>query len=311
MPRKFRSAVVILGLLTVLAGCTISPLGRRTSNFSTAAATTAMETANAYEMVERTHYETEVAALVANYDRDGFQPEKIKPFLSVKDKETRTRILDGLTRYAETLAEVSGDRPLKEIDTQAKALGESLRDLSKSDALAPLGQSAHLSDTEMNIAATALDALGRALVNRRRSRELPGILKEMQEPIETICSLLEADIGDPEKSGLRNQLRNDYATLIRKQTDYITDGKNLTAAERRAAIESLPRLTAAQRDGDKALEATQKALRQLARTHTALVESAAAKDAPAFGTLLSELIDEGKQLHGFYERESARRGETR
>ncbi len=303
LAKTLRLHVAALVLLSFLSGCSLSPLAKRTADFSSAAAATSIDTASAYQIVERAHYDTEVATLVANYDTDGFHPEKIKPFLKPEDQETRTRILNGLTQYAETLAEVSGDQPLADVDKQAAVLGNSLKDLSKSGALAPLAKSA---DTELNIAAAALDALGRALIEHRRDRKLPDILKQMKDPIQQICDLLWKDIGDPEKSGLRNQLKNDYATLIRKQTDFITDSKNLTAGERRAAIAELPKMLAAQADGDRTLAATQDALKQLALTHAALADTAAAKDAPGFKALLSALVEDGIQLHGFYEKQAAR-----
>jgi hypothetical protein len=130
-PRTQKSAVAALGLLLFMTGCSLSPLAKRTSAFSTAAVATAKDTANAYEIVEQTHHDSEVGALVTSFDTDGFHPEKILPFMPPKDMETRTRILDGLSRYAETLAYVSGDQPLSTVDDQAKALGTSLQELSK------------------------------------------------------------------------------------------------------------------------------------------------------------------------------------
>ena len=132
LAKTLRLHVAALVLLSFLSGCSLSPLAKRTADFSSAAAATSIDTASAYQIVERAHYDTEVATLVANYDTDGFHPEKIKPFLKPEDQETRTRILNGLTQYAETLAEVSGDQPLADVDKQAAVLGNSLKDLSKS-----------------------------------------------------------------------------------------------------------------------------------------------------------------------------------
>lgn len=299
-------AVAALGLLA-LTGCSVSPLARRAAAFAPAATAAAKDTTAAYALVEQTHNQTEIATLVSNFDTDGFDLDKIKPFMPPKDMEARTKVLAGLAQYAEMLAYVSGDEPLTEFDTQAAALGKSLQTLSQSSELSSLTKSAHVSGTDVNIAATAIDALGRALITRRRSRELPGILKEMQGPIVEICALLEADLGAPETSGLRNQLHNDYGTLRRKQLRFIRDNKTtLSATDKRAALEELPKLAAAEAAGDRALAATQAALQQLAATHTALAASAGEKESPAFRTMLSELIHDGQQLGGFYAQLSAK-----
>jgi len=299
--------VVAVPLLLAVAGCALSPLAKRTSAFATAATATAKDTTAAYALVEQTHNDTELATMAANFDSDGFDPAKIQPFLPAEEMDARRKILEGLTKYAETLAYVSGDEPMTEFDTQARALGTSLTALSKSDALGTFTQRAHVSQADLNLAATAIDALGRALMERRRSRELPGILKQMQQPIEQICALLEADIGEPETSGLRNQLRNDYATERRKQIKFIRDNeRTMSASEKRAEIEALPKLEAAAAAGDKTLAATQAALKQMAATHTALAASAGAKESPAFHIMLAELTHDGEQLHGFYAQMPAR-----
>jgi hypothetical protein len=146
-----------------------------------------------------------------------------------------------------------------------------------------------------------MDALGRALIERRRTRELPALLKEMKGPIAEICGLLDADIGDPEKSGLRNQLKNDYETLKRKQIRFIRDNEGkMSASDKRALIEELVKMSDDEAAGDRTLAATQAALKQLAVTHGALAESGNAKESPVFRTMLSELESDGQQLQGFY-----------
>ena len=294
--------VALLGI-TVLASCAMSPLSKRTAAFSTAAAAAAQSTANAYQVVEQSYYDSQVAALVVAFDKDGFYPESIQPFMSSKDMEARTRILDGLKQYAETLAEVSGDQPLNSLDTQAAALGKSLQDLSKNGDIQPLAKSAHISESDLNVVTTAVDALGRVLIENRRRKDLPAILNQMKDPVNRICALLEADIGDPEKSGLRNELKNNYLTLIRKQEQFIhlNEGQ-MSAQEKRQEVERLPQLAADAKKADQALAATKAALAQLAKTHTALVESGNAKDSPGFKTLLSELVEDGQQLNQFYQK---------
>ncbi|HVZ84885.1 MAG TPA: hypothetical protein VG893_14510 [Terracidiphilus sp.] len=291
---------MLLALVT-LAGCSVSPMVKRASAFATAATAAAKDTTNAYALVEQTHHDAEVQAMIANFDKEGFHPEKIKPFMSAQDMTARTKILDGLSKYAETLAYIGGDQPMTDFDTQAEALGKSLQDLSATGSIGAFLQSSNVTGVDVNLATTAVDALGRALIEHKRSRELPALLKEMNGPITQICALLEADIGDPEKSGLRNQLKNDYETLKRRQITFIRDNEGkMSVSDKRALLEELAKMADDEAAGDKTLAATQAALKQLAATHAALAESGNAKEAPVFRTMLSELMNDSQQLQGFY-----------
>ena len=283
--------------LSCLSGCAHSPLASRTAAFSAAATAATQQTQDAYTLVERTYYDAQVARMVRRYDTAGFDEETIRPFLPERDREVRTRVLRGLLAYAQLLAEVSGDQPLDEVDTASAQLANALGSLSANELAG-----AHLASADTNAAATAIDALGHALVERKRRRELPGILRNMQKPIATICTMLQADIGDRVTSpGLRNQLRANYNDLLREQKNLIADGRTtMPADERREAIRVLPNLVRASRDGDAALMQTYAALGELAGAHTALAETAGQKDAPSFRIALSRLLDSASQLQSFY-----------
>ena len=294
--RQSARSLIACSLLAASLGCSLSPLAKRTAAFSVAATTATQQTENAYELVERTYEQAQVARLVRRYDAAGFDPATITPFLPEHDREVRVHVLKGLLAYAQLLADVSGDRPLHEMDTATTALAASLKDLPAAQLSA-----AHLNTTDINIAATAIDELGRVLIERKRRRELPGILHRMQQPIETICTLLRADLGTGRGPGLRNQLATNYDDLIREQQNYITDnGHTMPPAERRAEIRALPALVLEQKEGEAALSATGEALGDLARAHTALAETAGKKDAPSFHAALARLRESAEQLQSFY-----------
>jgi hypothetical protein len=291
-----------LGMALLIAGCSVSPLVKNASKFATEATAASKDATNAYQLVEQEHYNAEVERLVTEFGTAKFDLNSIQPFMQPDEMEARTKLIKGLSAYAETLAVVAGDQPLSDMDTQAEAVGKSLKDLSTSDALAAMVKKAQINTTELNTVTTAVDALGRAIINHKRSSELPALLKEAKTPIATICALLQADIGDPEKSGLRNQLKNDYQTEITKQEKFIKNTPTLSPTDRQAAIRALATLAKAAKDGDKTLAATQKELADLAKTNAALAETDKSKDSPAFKTMLSELVSDGQQLRGFYEK---------
>lgn len=285
-----------VGLLLSLCGCALSPLTRRTSAFASAATAATNGTADAYELVEQTYRDAQVARLVANYDDAGFDTIGLQPFLSEPQRKVRVGVLRGLRSYADLLAAVSSDKPLTDVDASAKAMSASLQAISANDLV-----KAKLTATDVNVATTAIDALGRALIERRRRRDLPVILRQMQEPIETICTLLREDLGDPAHGGLRNELHISYLDLLREQENYIADNEDkLTPDQRREEIRVLPRLAASEQRGDRALAETGKALAQMARTHTALAATANQKDAPAFNLQMQQLASSAQQLESFY-----------
>lgn len=290
------AALCLATLCLALCGCALSPLARRTSTFATAAVAATSHSELAYQLVEQTYRDAQIARLVANYDDAGFDTAKLQLFLSPPDLKIRIDLLDGLRSYAELLAAVSGDQPLTDVDASAKSLGASLQSLSANDLV-----KARFTSSDANLATAAIGALGRALIEHTRRRELPGILRQMQQPVETICTLLQQDIGAPAQSGLRNELHISYLDLLREQKNYIADNEGkLTPSERREEIRLLPRLATSELNADRALAATQKALAQLARTHTALAATAGQKDAPAFHLQMAQLAASAQQLQSFY-----------
>ncbi len=284
--------------LPILAGCTLSPLSQRATTFSTAACATILQVRNGYQVVEQSYYDAQAAHLAITFDKQGFDASQIQPFMRPADMKVRNELLAGLQQYATLLAEVSGDDPIAAVDTQSEALGTQLQALSTDASLKALTQNTSM---DAGLVATAVDALGRALIERKRAKELPTVLEKMQKPIDQICQLLQEDIGDPEKSGLRNQLSNDYDELIKFQTTFIfqNEGK-MTAGEKRDQIAMLPKLVTDARQADAALEQTKDALRQLAAAHDALVQTRNSKEAPAFRSLVSQLFTQSQQLNSVY-----------
>jgi hypothetical protein len=282
----------------MMSGCALSPLGKRATAFSTAASTTTLQVKNGYQVVEQSYSDVQVDNLVKTFDTQGFEPAKIQPFLSEADRKARTQLLEGLQQYATLLAAVSGNDQVTALDKQSEAVGKDLTSLSKDSGFKSVAKN---STIEGGVAAAAVDALGRVLMEHKTAKELPSILDSMQKPVDQICQLLEEDIGDPQTGGLRNQLKIDYDQLIADQRAYIyANEKAMSPDEKRAAIATLPQLALTEKQDDAALAQTQEALKKLATTHDALVATKKSKDAPAFETLVSQLAAQGQQLGDDY-----------
>ena len=293
---------VLYGLVAALSGCALSPLATRTAAFSTAASAAIQQTTNAYQLVNQTYADSQMANLVATYDTTGFDPSKIQPFIPDKDLQVRTQVLNGLNQYATLLAEVSGNQPITDLETQATAAGNTLVKLQQTDFSA-----FKISPTQQNLAVTAVAAIGAVLIERERARALPGILDKMNKPIQDICAILESDIGTVDQPGLANELHLDYDSQIAAQQKFIRDNAStMTADRKRTEIQALPKLVLAQRQSDQALAATAKSLTALAAAHAALTATKTQKDAPAFKLKLSELVQNAQAINTFYSSLSAK-----
>jgi|HubBroStandDraft_4_1064222.scaffolds.fasta_scaffold90964_2 ferredoxin len=292
-----RSVLRLCGLLCVLltvGGCNLSPLEKRVAAFSTAASATTLKMTSSYALVEQSYTDAQSAKLVNNFDKNGFKEDDYQPFMPVEAMKVRTQLLKGLEQYATLLAEVTGTASVSAIDKQSQATGKSLQSLAKDSGLAAMAGDAKL---DSGTVSSAVDALGHALAEEKTAKELPSILDSMKQPVDNICQLLVQDIGTPEGSGLRNQLRNDYQQIIADQRTYIyANEAKMTATEKRAAIELLPTLVAKEKQDDATLAATAEALKKLATTNDALVETKKSKDSPAFHTLLSSFEAQGQQV---------------
>ena len=274
----------------------MSPLASRTAAFSSAATAAAAQTTNAYQLANLAYFDAQVATLVATYDTAGFDPNSIKPFLPAKDLAVRTQVLQGLRQYATLLAEVSGNQPIKDLETEATAAGNSLTKLAEDDF-----KGFKIDPRERNLAVTTVAAIGGVLMEHERARALPGILDKMNQPIQDICAILESDIGTVGKPGLASALHRDYDDQIAAQQKFIRDNAaTMSAEQKRTEIELLPKLVQAQQKSDQALAATSKALAALASAHAALTATKAQKDSPAFKLKLSELVENVQAINGFY-----------
>jgi hypothetical protein len=290
---------VAFSLVLLISGCSLSPLSQRATSFSTAATAATIKVQNAYQLVEQSYTGAQTASLVNNFDSKGFDPSQIQPFMPSAAMQARTQMIAGLQQYATLLAEVSGNQSVTALDTQSEALGKSLQALSASTGLSSVEKNA---DIDAGIASMAIDALGRMLMQHKTAKELPGILNQMQKPVDVICQLLEDDIGTPEGSGLRNQLKVDYDRLIAEQRTYIyANEAKMTPSEKRTEIQSLPQFVTTEQQDDATLAQTQSALKALAATNDALVTTKNSKQAPAFRALLAELVAEGQQIGSVYE----------
>ena len=307
--RSNHSAYLVHYIVVALlfSTCVRSPAAaKRIAAFSAATSVAATSTAGAFEAVERSYYQTQVAALTVNYDTSGFDPKSIRPFLSVDDLEVRSKVLKGLQMYAEKLADIMSDRQLTEFDSQTKAFGQSLVDMKSSTALTAIA--ARVPDTDLKVFTAAVDSLGRWFIESKRQKEIPKIVSGMQKPVQEICTFFIADIGQPPGPngrtgrGLRDQLWRQFEQKMMLQDAFIQKNKDkLDPRTKAEEIAKLPALLTERVRMDGTLRATQSALAKLAETPNQLA-AAFDKSSPTLDELIRELMSEGQRVKGFYEK---------
>jgi hypothetical protein len=260
-------------------------------------------TKSAFDAVEEQYESVQAQRIVINYDRQGFNPKMVKHFLDPEDLQIRLDLLDALQRYASSLSDLSGDKQLEQFDDTTRAFGTSLQNLTATDAFKRLVSSWA---GNVNVATTAVNAIGRWFIDRKRQQRLPDLISEMQQPVKTTAELLEADIGSaPDENGrgghgLRDQLWNEYTEAMIQQVAFIDQNKDrMDPATKTEAIERLPQLLKRRSLADQTLKETQATLSKLVDTHAALLR--AVKSKGDIQADCSALISEGERIKRFYD----------
>jgi hypothetical protein len=292
-----------LCVLAFEAGCVSPAVHKNVPAFAEAVTLATENTKSAFDAVEQEYENIQAERIVVNYDKQGFNPNLVQQFLGPQDLEVRLALLDALEQYASTLSEVSGDKQLDQFDDKTRALGSSLQALTGTAAFQKLAAS---SATDANIAATAVNALGRWFIERKRQQRLPGLIDEMQEPVKRTAELLEADIGnapDPQGhggSGLRDQLWNEYTEAMTQQAAFIDHNKDkMDPASKAEAIRNLPQLVRQRSIADQVLKETQATLSKLVEAHSALQRAVHSK--ADVRSAFSALIAQGQRIKSFYD----------
>lgn len=239
-------ALIDVCAMLLVTGCISRAVHNNVPQFAEAVTLATQNSQAAFEVVDRKYVDIEANRLVLDYDRTGFDPSRVHHLLAPKDLQVRLELLNALQRYASTLSDVSSDSKLQEFDSKAKALGQSLQTLTQT---AEFKRMVKTTKTETDVAATAVDALGRWFIERKRQRELPKLIEQMQDPVMKTAELLETDIGNRpddqgnQGNGLRAELWNEYMQAMVQQSAFIDHNKGqLDPLSKAQEIRKLPQL---------------------------------------------------------------------
>jgi hypothetical protein len=295
--------VVLCFLMTALIGC-ISPAVHKTVPQFANAVTLATENSKAaFEIVDQKYVEVNTAKLVVDYDTSGFNPKNVHHLLPEQELQVRLEMLNALQEYASTLSDVSSDSKLQEFDETTKAFGTELQKMTSSDEFKKLTTNAHF---DPNIAATAVNGLGTWFIERKRQKELPHLISDMQGTVKNVAELLQQDIGEkPDQrgeggKGLRAELWNAYIGAMREQVAFIDHNSPWHDPIAKAQeIRKLVQMADEREKADNLLRQTTESLSGLVSAHRELLKAVQTKQ--DLHADLSALIAEGQRIKSFYD----------
>jgi hypothetical protein len=307
--RRMRRSFVLVGTLIFLAlhlcSCALFTQPNpapQIAKFAQATTQVTSQTQTVYQAVQNEYTQAQLDRIVSEYNSNGFNPSLIKPFFTAEQLQVRMAVLQGLSAYAQGLAAIASDDQLTAFDSQTKALGQELISLDKTKPVAKTG----IDPKEMAIFATAVDTIGRLLVEYKREKGLKEVIQQHDGDIRKICDLFVKEIGgssptgDIPPSGLRNQLWNEYTEAMTSYDLFIEKSRRrMGATEEFNAISHLADMVGQQISADAMLASTAKALQELADTHSKLSQSL---DHPDSGieAMFTQLQSDTKAASDFY-----------
>jgi hypothetical protein len=276
----FTKYCLIVICLTAASAKPASDLATHAAEFATAALHATLSAQRAYGLVESVYYRSRVELMARHYAKNGFEPGSIQPFLSAQDIQLRLSLLGALRAYAASLGDLSGSKDADAVDKETSAIGTSLANLESESFTQSFAKDAQssVSAGALRAGAAGIGAIGHFLQERRRRKELPGIIARMQGALDGVVQLIVEDIGNgpgtafPAGNGLRGQAWISADSVLRDQVLFI-DGNELPAVQKRAEIEKLAVIDEERRSTDAGLASVQSTLRTLASAHRALLTS--------------------------------------
>jgi hypothetical protein len=277
--REAGLAGAFLLLLFNLCACASRQPPSSMGEFATATTQVTAQTQNVYQVVQNQYAQAEMQRILADYAKDGFHPERLRPFIPADVMQVRIDVLQALSDYAQGLAAFASDDQLTAFDDQTKVLGQQLLALNTQKPIPGNAQSG----AGIALFAVSVNAVGRFFIEYKREAGIKQIVDAQDGNVRNICTLLAAEIGGSAPApddgnapprGLRNQLWNEYTFSMVSYDLFIDESlKHMTPTEQFNAINQLAILPEQRAAADAMLIGTAKALTDLADTHTKLKDS--------------------------------------
>ena len=293
-----RGGLFSVAVALLIAGCsaTDQDAAKKIGTFSKAVALTTQNTSDAFDTLERRHFDLKIARVVAEGGWQQLNADRVRPFLDPGDARARLLVLQGLQAYAERLSAIMGNEPLDAYDRATKDLSVSLQNVNEEFVKTKLWSATPVDSQQIQIAAAAINAIGRWIIEAKRQKAVKAGIEEMHPHITNMVALLSRDFVV-----LRRNLHKTYDEGIQAQKLFVQHNQDkLDALTQRSEIKGIADLIIEQNKADRAMQSMEKAVQGLGATHAEL-SSAFDRRSARLEQLLSNLIEEGKRIKTFYD----------
>lgn len=184
-------SISIAALLLALTGCTSTPLNH-VGVFSQASAELAKSAADGYEMINNITIERRLSDIASEADRYPNE-DTFKHLITGSSLTTRIRLLRAMETYANALGELASAQFRKEIDAASSNLYGALDQLQETYAKGTQA-SPPLTDHQLALIATAVDAIGTAIIEEKRRAALKTIIIQADPMIQQAMRLISMEL---------------------------------------------------------------------------------------------------------------------
>lgn len=280
-------SIFIAALLLALTGCTSTSLNH-VGVFSQASAELAKSAADGYEMINNITIERRLSDIASEADRYPNE-DTFKQLITGSSLTTRIRLLRAMETYANALGELASAQFRKEIDAASSNLYGALDQLQETYAKGTQA-SPPLTDHQLALIATAVDAIGTAIIEEKRRAALKTIIIQVDPMIQQAMRLISMELPALSEYAIASK-QTIFTDLIKA---YQQEAASISYNERIMKLDQI-RITYEEVEAISSLFADLiTASKRIANAHSTLRLSVAANEFTS-----PELISEIKSLTAF------------
>ena len=287
----------LLALCVVAATGCVTDASKQIGAFSQAAITTADNTIEAFDLVEKVHYRCEVSNRIRVYNTNGFDNSPIQAYMTPTNLEVRLEVLNGLKLYAANLSSLLGNSALTNLDLATTHFGQALISVDTSLVKDAYFKKEPVSEADLRIFAAAVNAIGHWVIEHEQNKDAQKAIAEMQPHVTNLCRLFHKDFEI-----LGKQVQNDLNDTIQYKDDTILKNWSYFAAspgEKRAEIEEMCGLVRERQDDLELFDSMQSAADTMQKAHEALGQ-VFSDDKANINSLITEFSAEAKRISKYY-----------
>ena len=295
MKVKIIWAIAALSAATLLTGCVSAS---HVGTFSQAASQAATDISNGFDQIQATTITRKMSDLAS--DTNHVTDDVFIGLLNNNQMAPRLAYLAELKKYADSLGNLANANYSKNVDSASKDLYGSLNGLAQTYQKATT-QSLPFTTNDTAIIATAIDAIGNAIVEYKRQSALRTIILKTDPSIQLVCADFEKTFnGLHQDQFIYQNLESVVADL---SGAYNEQTVRWNYAERMTYLTRIQQARIIRDNADAFIVAAAKSAGALAKAHKALADAAklGKLDSAETTQAIGELVDEANQAKRFYD----------